>query len=283
MTYVRQGRVATITEDRNGPGQEIASNVLCLRVLIANVCLVGNPGGSHWVLVDAGLAAGTAAIRQAAEERFGPGRAPEAIILTHGHFDHVGALKPLLEDWDVPVYAHPDELPYLTGKADYQPPDPTVGGGLMTLLSPLYPRNGIDLGDRVHPLPADGTVPGMEGWHWVHTPGHTPGHVSLFREADRVLIAGDAFTTVRQESALAVLTQEQEVHGPPSYFTTDWVAARDSVERLNALHPSVVATGHGTPMGGSELARQLAELAASFTETAVPEHGRYVSPDAHAH
>ena len=42
----------------------------------------------------------------------------------------------------------------------------------------------------------------MPGWRWVHTPGHTAGHVSLFRDADRTLIAGDAFVTTKQESAL---------------------------------------------------------------------------------
>src|SRR5262249_21501064 len=81
------------------------------------------------------------------------------------------------------------------------------------------------LGDRVRPLPADGSVPGMPGWRWLHTPGHTAGHVSLFRDEDRVLIAGDAFTTVAQESFLAVLTQARHVHRPPAYFPTDWSAA----------------------------------------------------------
>ena len=261
--------------NERGPEHEVAPDVLCLRVLIANLCMVGAPGGD-WVLVDAGLALGAGTITAAAGERFGPGRAPQAIILTHGHFDHVGALAPLLEHWDVPVYAHPLELPYLTGQADYPPPDPTVGGGLMALLSPVYPRSGINLGDRVHALPDDGSVPGMPGWRWLHTPGHTPGHISLFREQDRVLIAGDAFTTVQQESALAVLMQEQEIHGPPAYFTTDWAAARESVRRLAALRPARVATGHGTPMEGAELARQLEDLAEQFDELAVPDQGRYV-------
>lgn len=263
--------------DGAGPGQEVAPDVFCLPVLIANVCLIGPAGADAggWVLVDAGLPNSEGRIRQSAAERFGPRRPPAGIILTHGHFDHVGAVKALAEEWDVPVFAHPQEMPYLSGRADYPPPDPTVGG-LMSLISPLYPRDGIDLGNRVQPLPEDGSVPGLPDWRWLHTSGHTPGHISLFRERDRVLVAGDAFTTVQQESAVAVLLQEQEVHGPPAYFTTDWGSAEASVKRLAALKPSVVVSGHGRPMGGEELTKQLEELAQHFRLEAVPEEGRYV-------
>ena len=95
------------------------------------------------------------------------------------------------------------ERPYQTGRADYPPPDPTVGRGLMARMSPLFPESGIDISDRVHELPPNGTVPGMEGWRWLPTPGHSPGHISLFRESDRTLIAGDAVTTTRQESVFS--------------------------------------------------------------------------------
>src|SRR5690606_25960155 len=116
-------------------------------------------------------------------------------ILTHGHFDHVGGIEQLVQEWEVPVYAHPMELPYLTGKSSYPPGDPAVGGGAIAMLSPLYPRGPIDLGPHVQPLPEDGSVPGMAGWRWIATPGHSPGHVALFRDADRTLIAGDALVT----------------------------------------------------------------------------------------
>ncbi len=119
-------------------------------------------------------------------------------------------------------------------------------------------------------------MPGMPGWRWIHVPGHTAGQVALFRDQDRVLIAADAFVTVEQESLYAVARQEQEVHGPPSYFTPDWESARRSVEMLAALRPAVAATGHGTPMEGEALAQGLEALVANFDEIAVPDRGRYV-------
>lgn len=100
--------------------------------------------------------------------------------------------------------------------------------------------------------------------------------MSLFRPADRALIAGDAITTVKEESVIAVALQIKEVHRPPAYFTTDWEEVRKSVQRLEALHPSVVISGHGKPMAGEELRAGLAELARHFDTIAIPEHGRYV-------
>lgn len=236
--------------------------------------------GAPWVLVDAGLPASAQHIRHHAAELFGADNPPQAIVLTHGHFDHVSALPDLLAAWPgVQVYAHPLELPYLTGRSAYPAPDPTVGGGGMAALSFLYPKAPLDLGSRLEALPADGSVPHLPGWRWLHTPGHTPGHVSFFREADRTLLAGDAFTTVRAESMAATWTQQQQVHRPPAYFTPDWEAAHASVERLAALEPEVAATGHGIAMVGDELRRQLQELAAHF-QSQVPAHGRYVAQPA---
>ena len=264
--------------------EELAANVARLRIGFVNVYFVGAPRAQEpdsaagpWALVDAGLAMGAAQILDVAAARYGPDARPAAIILTHGHFDHVGALEALLNVWDVPVYAHPFEVPFLTGHADYPPPDPTVGGGLMARLSPLSPERGLDLGDRVRPLPTNRVVPGMPGWRWVHTPGHAPGHVSLYREYGRFLIAGDAVTTTKQESLYSVVTQKQELHGPPAYFTIDWEKARRSVLVLAALQPTVIASGHGQPMQGPTAARELAALAREFDRRERPRRGRYVS------
>ena len=252
----------------------VTPDVACLQDVIVNVIFVGYPG-DRWVLVDTGMPYTAAKIEQAAERRYGRGRRPEAIILTHAHFDHVGALRTLAETWDAPVYAHRLELPYITGLSSYPPPDPTVGGGFVARLSPLFPRGPWDIGPRARPLPDDGSVPGMPAWRQVLTPGHSPGHVSFFRDSDRTLIAGDAFVTTRQESVLAALTQAPRINCPPAYVTHDWPAARESVGRLAALNPDNAVTGHGFPVRGEGLRRGLRWLSDHFDDE-MPRDGRYV-------
>jgi glyoxylase-like metal-dependent hydrolase (beta-lactamase superfamily II) len=260
---------------KRGPFYDVAPDILGLKTGIVNTYFIGAPGSSQWVLIDAGMAGGAQKIINTARRRFGASTPPSAIILTHGHFDHVGSLHTLLREWDVPVYAHSLEMPYLTGRSSYPPPDPSVGNGCMALLSSLYPSKPIDLGSHVRILPPEGVIMQLPGWRWLHTPGHTPGHVSLFREDDHVLIAGDAFVTLRAESLLANLTLEPELHGPPMYFTPDWIAARKSVAQLAGLRPEVVATGHGIPLYGQMMQHDLERLAARFEQLAVPDHGRY--------
>jgi glyoxylase-like metal-dependent hydrolase (beta-lactamase superfamily II) len=257
---------------------EVRPDVAYRRLAIVNVAFIGPAGAGdrRWYLVDAGVFGTTQLIIGAAESRFGKNSRPAAILMTHGHFDHIGGLRELAEKWNAPVLAHELELPFLNGSTSYPPADPKVGGGLMAAMSPLYPRGPIDLGRYLQALPEDGVVPGLPEWRWIHTPGHAPGHVSFWREADRTLIAGDAFVTTRQESVYSVVTQKPEMHGPPKYYTPDWDSAHSSVERLAALEPEVVVTGHGPAMRGPEMLSALKLLARDFDRIAVPEHGRYV-------
>ncbi|WP_433750157.1 MBL fold metallo-hydrolase [Falsibacillus pallidus] len=265
------------TSISSGDGLAILPDLYVLPVQIANIIIIGNPDDSdHFVLVDAGMPHSHKMIIEACEARFGSGCKPKGIILTHGHFDHVGALSALCDHWDVPVFAHKDETPYLDGRKDYLPPDPTVNGGLVTELSHFFPYHGINISRNLHPLPKDGSIPILGNWKWIHTPGHTPGHISLFREADKTLIAGDAFVTVKQESLYKVLVQETEFSGPPKYFTTDWKAAEKSVKKLHSLHPRLAVCGHGLPVYEDELETGLAELTVSFKEIAVPKQGKYI-------
>lgn len=140
----------------------------------------------------------------------------------------------------------------------------------------MFPNEGVHLGNHVKPLPDNGELPYLSEWKWIHTPGHSDGHISLFREKDRTLIAGDAFITVKQDSLAKVLVQEREVNGPPRYLTTDWQLAKKSVEKLAALHPRVAVTGHGLPMEGEELEQGLTKLVNEFDTIAVPDYGKFV-------
>lgn len=263
-----------LTSISSGLGIEVMPDLYCFNVQIVNVCFIGNPNeGNTFILVDAGMPGSGEMIIQEAEKRFGKGCKLTNIILTHGHFDHVGAIEQLLQKWDVPIYAHPLEEPYLTGKEDYPPPNNEVEG-LVAKMSPMFPRHSINISSNLQLLSDDGTIPPLPNWRYIRTPGHTPGHISLFRDSDRALIAGDAITNVEQESLYEVLTQKQEMHGPPPYFTTDWQAAFASVKAIEALEPQIAITGHGFPITGDELHTNLKKLVTNFEQTEIPENHR---------
>lgn len=281
MEYGSDYKYIPATSVGSGMGMEVAHDLYCHTIQIVNIILVGNPRTKDFVLVDAGMPNSADNIISIVEERFGKNSRPKAIILTHGHFDHVGAIIDLVKHWQIPVYAHELEMPFLTGQKSYPEPDPTVEGGMVAKMSPMFPNEPINLGDKVEALPSDGAIPHLPDFRWIHTPGHSPGHVSLFRDEDKALIVGDAFVTVKQDSLYKVLTQEQEINGPPRYLTTDWKAAKESVIRLEALKPSVAITGHGLPMTGDLLSESLEKLVQEFERIAIPDYGKYVDGDFH--
>ncbi|MDW8800980.1 MBL fold metallo-hydrolase [Clostridium sp. A1-XYC3] len=254
--------------------EQVTEDIVLLQFTIVNACLVGSKDG--FVLVDTGMENSADFILKEVAERFGRNTKPKAIILTHGHFDHVGSVINLANHWNIPVYAHQLELPYLTGKKDYPQGDSTVDGGLVSEMSSAFPHKALNLGDKIHSLPQDGTVPGMPEWTWIHTPGHTEGHISLFRDRDRTVIAADAFCTLKQESLFSVLSQEEQISGPPKYLTTDWKAAEQSVKKIAELKPALAIVSHGLPMKGEKLREHLLMLVNDFKEIAVPEQGRFV-------
>ena len=255
--------------------QEIAPGVAALPLTIENVYFVGKPG-EPWALVDTGTPGMAPRIQAAAAERYGAKSRPEVILLTHGHTDHAGSAAALAEAWNVPIYAHPLELPYLTNRSPYPPKDPSVGGA-MALLSRVFPMDITDLSGLVQPLPEGGVVPGLPDWPWYFTPGHAPGHVSYFCPAKSVLLAGDTFTTVNLNSFVDILVKKPEISLPPPPFTCDWDAARKSVALLAGLNPRTIGCGHGRPFSGSDTPADLHRFSAGFTP---PRHGRYVGSPA---
>jgi glyoxylase-like metal-dependent hydrolase (beta-lactamase superfamily II) len=250
--------------------EQVARDVIRIPVKIGNCYLVGDD--ADWVLVDSGTEGNADRIRRIASQEFGIASRPRAIVLTHGHFDHAGSAMTLSDAWGVAIYAHRLELPYLTGKSKYPPPDPTVGGFMAQMIR-FFPNKAFDLGDRVREFPGAAESFGMRGWRIVETPGHSPGHVSFYRESDSVLLAGDAFATVDQTSAYKMMTRKPEVTLPPTYYTCDWELAHHSVEVLADLGPQVLAAGHGEPMSGPEALEGVRCLA---REWPAPKRGRYV-------
>ncbi|WP_432358775.1 MBL fold metallo-hydrolase [Sporosarcina sp. UB5] len=270
-------RFQPMTSVTSGQGIEMAPDLYCFTIQIVNVVFFGFAGeGNDWVLIDAGMPKSANKIKEEAEKRFGKDNPPKAIILTHAHFDHIGGLIDLLEIWDVPVYAHELELPYITGKKNYPEPDTTVEGGMVAKLSFMFPHESINIGSKARALSDDHTIPFMPGWKWIHTPGHTEGHISMFRNDDHAMIVGDAFVTVIQDELYKVFTQKKELGGPPRYLTPDWKTAEQSVGILAALRPSIAITGHGVPVEGQWLEDNLNRLASEFKSIAVPDHGKFV-------
>lgn len=272
----RDFKFIPMTSVTSRTGEDVTNDVYYYTDQIVNISFIGYPETGDWVLVDAGLPYAAEEIKTVVNRRFGEGSKPKCIILTHGHFDHVGGLIDLVREWQVPVYAHELEMPYVTGEEAYPTPDSTVEGGLLAKISPMYPNEPINLGKAVRTLPDDQTVPELEEWRWIHTPGHSPGHISLFRKKDSLLLSGDAFITVRQDSFYNVLLQTPEVNGPPRYLTTDWNTAKNSVEKLARLQPEIAVPGHGIALKGDELKRGLGKLVKEFDQLATPKYGRFV-------
>lgn len=260
----------------NTAPSQVAPGLYRIKTAFVNAYLIGEPGGP-WILLDTGMPFSAEQIKTAVDNLYGVQARPEAIVLTHGHFDHAGSLEELSRYWDVPVYAHPMEIPYLTGQSAYPPADPTVGG-FGGQLSRFYTNEPYNVSERIHQLPEDGTVPGVPDWKWLHTPGHTPGHISLFREKDAVLIAGDAIISMNMRDMGDFMSGKPELNRPPEYFTPDWPASLKSIDKLATLRPSILATGHGEPLYYRGLELDLIDFA---DRCLPPKEGRYVDAPPH--
>lgn len=279
MSYGEGYKKLPVFSKHTGQGIEVQPDVWTYTDQIVNVVFIGHPDEKEFILIDTGMPKTSKQLIKAAEERFGRQSRARAILLTHGHFDHVGSVIELVEEWKCPVYAHAEEMPYLTGRKPYPKPDAAVQGGMVAKMSPVFPREPLELGRHVMAYPEDGTVPHLPDFKWIHVPGHTEGQVAFFREKDRLLIAADAFVSTKQENLYEVVTQQKEINGPPRYLTPDWTQAKETVVRLQQLNPEIAITGHGPVVGGEELRQGLDELVQNWEDKVKPDYGRYVEDE----
>jgi hydroxyacylglutathione hydrolase len=178
-----------------------------------NVYLVGD------VLIDAGTPLAARRILRQIDTR-----EVNAHALTHAHPDHFGSSHRVCTELGIPMWAP-------AGDADAVERGEVVAGSRFASVLPDPPAHPVarrlNEGDEV------------AGFTVLDTPGHSPGHVSFWREADRTLICGDVFWNI-----LGRLTP------PADPVTVDPELNRRSMERLRGLEPSLTLFGHGPPRRG---------------------------------
>jgi glyoxylase-like metal-dependent hydrolase (beta-lactamase superfamily II) len=180
------------------------------------------------VLVDAGYSLQGKKVVDAVR-----GRPITGHVLTHAHVDHAGGSKRVCDELGLEVACGAADVPVVRSGRP-----PTGNAGPLSAVLGLYARFppapvGRELreGDEVGP-----------GFVVLDVPGHSAGHIALWREADRVLICGDVFFN------MDLLTTIPGLHEPPGIFTPDPETNRRSAKRLAALNPDLALFGHGPPL-----------------------------------
>jgi len=174
------------------------------------------------VLVDAGVKQSVKRVLRALQ-----GRTVSAHALTHAHVDHAGGSKGVVHALGVPFWA---------GAADVEAcrsGNPEAGKEWLRRFA-RFPALNVDR--ELH----EGDEVG--GFTVLDTPGHSRGHVSYWRESDRVLVCGDVFNNMN------LVTTGVGLHEPPALFTPDPARNRESMRRLAALAPELMLVGHGPPL-----------------------------------
>ncbi|WP_272474553.1 MBL fold metallo-hydrolase [Baekduia alba] len=180
------------------------------------------------VLVDAGYQLQGGRAVAAARER-----GVTAHALTHAHLDHAGGSARVIRELGLDGLAvgAVDAADVRAGGGELPPQTPGPLKGVARRLSAFPPSpvaRELREGDVVGP-----------GFVVLDVPGHSPGHVAYWREADRLLIAGDVYFNMH------LLTTVPGLRQPPGPFTVDRAQNRRSMRRIAELEPSIVGFGHG--------------------------------------
>jgi glyoxylase-like metal-dependent hydrolase (beta-lactamase superfamily II) len=231
--------------------RQIAKNVYLIEgVRVSNVYLLVSDG--QLALVDTGMAGDVDQIvAQIEAQGYSPAHL-RTVLLTHAHSDHVGGAAGLLRRFDVEILAHQDELPYIAGTRRLP-----ARGPLRRLMNWAVARMpGAGAGIEGAKGLEDGQVLDiLGGLRVIHTPGHTPGSLSLYHEAQRVLFCGDLLTQGHP------LTRRGGLRYGPDMFSVDPEEMVRSVRRLSELPVDVLCVGHGEPIVGQASASIRALLA----------------------
>ncbi|MBJ7328558.1 MAG: MBL fold metallo-hydrolase [Solirubrobacteraceae bacterium] len=156
-----------------------------------------------------------------------------AHAVTHAHADHQGSSSAICTALGVPFWGPEGEREALeTGDLSATGPVGAITRWERKQLA--GPGHPLDRGLREGDAVGDFMV--------LETPGHSPGHVSFWRQADGVLLLGDVLLNRH------VVTGRVGLREPPRRFTLDLVANRRAIRRVAALHPKVVCFGHGPPL-----------------------------------
>ncbi len=216
---------------------------------LGRVYLIDDTDG--YTLVDTGLASSVKRIVKEVVQRGGKPEYIKRIIITHAHPDHIGGLARLKELTGAQVIAHPLEKKVIQGEmAEVRPERASLSliGKLMWQPSKVWP--GVEVQREVN----DGDVleDVMGGLHIIHAPGHAPGQIALWQPHWRVLICGDAMMNL------------PNLRPPMAPFTVDMQQAKQTIQRLAKLNPTIVCFGHGSPIF-LEADVKLRAFAGSFT------------------
>jgi glyoxylase-like metal-dependent hydrolase (beta-lactamase superfamily II) len=191
------------------------------------IALTPREGVNVYVVGDVLVDAGTAGMGRKLPERLS-GRPIAAHTITHAHPDHVGGSRAVVDALGVPFWAPEGDAPAVeAGEAV----------GAKSRIEPLLRRGRSFPAVPVARRLREGDD--VAGFTVLDTPGHSPGHISLWRESDRVLICGDVWFN------LSLKTLRYGLRQPPGPFTVDPERNRESERRLASLQPDVVCFGHG--------------------------------------